>query len=118
MRCYHRTAKADAMLADGFKDGTGKYLTGGAEEFSGVWFSNVPLDCNDGAEGDVVLVVNLPARIFAKFEWVEDGKRHRESLIPATIVNRYGPPKVYDRAAAERALPYLQKKQATRKTHA
>jgi len=96
MRCYHRTPQAEANLAGGFKDGTGKYLTGGAEEFSGVWFSDVPLDSNEGAKGDVVLVVNMPARVFARYEWVEEGKPYRELLIPAAIVNRYGPPRVAD----------------------
>ena len=48
---FHRTTEAAArtILADGFQDGTGLYLT--AMWHSGVWLSDVPLDSNEGAMG-------------------------------------------------------------------
>jgi len=30
------------------------------------------------------------------YEWIEEGKPYREFLIPAEIVNRYGPPKIFE----------------------
>jgi hypothetical protein len=44
---YHRTQpeRADAILREGFKDVTGSYGT--ANEYTGVWFSDVPLDAGD-----------------------------------------------------------------------
>jgi hypothetical protein len=66
------------------------YLT--AHEWEGVWVSNVPLDSNEGAEGDVLLLIRLdPSEVeLADFEWVEEGKTYREWLVPAAVLNRYG----------------------------
>ena len=38
--------------------------------------------------------VDVPEEVMAEWEWVEEGKGHREFLVPAEIVNRYGPPQV------------------------
>jgi hypothetical protein len=43
---YHRTGHAEAIEAEGFKDGEGHYLT--AEIHRGVWVSDVPLDISEG----------------------------------------------------------------------
>jgi hypothetical protein len=58
-RLFHVTTAnaAIAILREGFRDGSGGYGT--AEKFSGVWLSDSPLDVNEGAEGDTVLVVNF-----------------------------------------------------------
>jgi len=56
------------------------------ERHSGVWLSNIPLDENEGAKGDVLLRIDLDTDV-ARFEWIEDGKPYREWLIPASIVN-------------------------------
>ena len=87
MILYHRThaAIAEPILCDGFRDGTGTYLT--TEEHSGVWLSNVPLDINEGAEGDTLLQLDLPEQTIADYEWREDGKRYREWLVPARLIN-------------------------------
>ena len=55
------------------KDGTGHYLT--EQLHSGVWLSNEPLDCNEGAKGDVLLEVALDRGEddFAAYEWLEEG---------------------------------------------
>lgn len=96
MKIYHRTrqSKAKVILLEGFKDSTGRYMT--ENLYTGVWFSSYPLGINEGAGGDVVLMLEIPEKIFKEYEWVEDGKNYRESLIPASIVNKYGPPVVVD----------------------
>jgi len=53
-----------------------------------VWFSDRPLDANDGARGDGLLVVDIPEEVIVDYEWVEEGKGYREWLIPAEVVNR------------------------------
>jgi hypothetical protein len=87
MILYHRTKAVSAkqILCDGFRDGVGKYLTN--RVFSGVWLSNVPLDVNEGADGDTLLRLELPEDAIADFEWIEDGKPYREWLVPARLIN-------------------------------
>jgi len=89
LRLFHRTSAetAEAILKSGFKDGTGSYLT--AQEYSGVWLSDVPLDPNEGAFGDILLEVmlNVPEQELEQFEWKEEGKGYREWLVPALLIN-------------------------------
>jgi hypothetical protein len=89
LKLFHRTTaeKAAAILTGGFKDATGHYITD--EERTGVWFSSVPLDENEGARGDTLLevIVDLSADDLADYEWVEEGKPYREWLIPAALIN-------------------------------
>lgn len=86
---YHRTTRerAEAIKKGGFKDAIGTYFTD--QEFSGVWASNVPLDGNEGAFGDVLfqITLDLPETVIADYEWVEEGKGYREWLIPAALLN-------------------------------
>jgi hypothetical protein len=56
--------------------------------------SDCPLDINEGAKGDVVLMLNVPVDIFERYEWIEQGKPYRESLIPAAILNALGMPRI------------------------
>jgi hypothetical protein len=85
---YHRTTEASArkILRGGFRDGTGTY--GFTRTLRGVWLSNVPLDCNEGAWGDVLLQVDLPEQVVANYEWIEEGKPYREWLVPARLINK------------------------------
>ncbi len=87
MILYHVTTAviAEQILQHGFRDGIGRYLTD--QEWSGVWVSNAPLDINEGAEGDTVLRIELPEKVIADYEWVEEGKPYREWLIPARLIN-------------------------------
>jgi len=78
---------ANTILKEGFKDGSGSYGTGLV--FSGVWFSNYPLDINEGAKGDTLLSVDIPEFKVLQYEWQEEGKTYREFLIPASLVNDY-----------------------------
>jgi hypothetical protein len=88
---FHVTthAAAAAILQRGFRDGRDTYLTD--QEFSGVWLSDRPLDVNEGAEGDAVLIItfSVPLARLAEFEWVEEGKPYREWLVPAEFINKH-----------------------------
>lgn len=80
---FHRTteAAATAIIRNGFKDARGKYMT--ATDHQGVWLSDTPLDSNEGAEGDVLIAVDIDPAIVEKHEWIEVGKPYREYLVPA-----------------------------------
>lgn len=89
MILYHRTdpESAKQIQAHGFRDGVGYHGT--TSEHSGVWLSNVPLDENEGAFGDVLLeiTVSLTEAEVSEYEWVEEGKGYREFQIPAELIN-------------------------------
>jgi hypothetical protein len=89
---YHRTTAeaADSILRNGFRDGAGTYMTG--NRFSGVWLSDRPLDCNEGATGDVLLRVTLPDSVdISDYYWDEgDEKPYKEWDVPASIINAVG----------------------------
>ena len=87
MIVYHRTGAAESILDNGFRDTEGAYMT--TERFSGVWVSDVPFDVNEGAQGDPLLVIDIPESVIADFEWIEEGKPHREWLVLAETLNRY-----------------------------
>ena len=75
-------------------DGVGTYLTD--RVWQGVWLSDQPLDINEGADGDTVLAVHVPEKVVKPYEWIEPLKGYREFLIPAKVVNRYGPPRGWE----------------------
>jgi hypothetical protein len=89
MILYHVTndEAASAIMRVGFRDGSGSYLTDGMH--TGVWLSDRPLDASEGADGDVVLRVELACTEvdLAPYEWVEQGKPYREWLVPAAFIN-------------------------------
>ena len=88
---YHRTRAdiAKSIVATGFQDGHGYFMTN--IHHGGVWFSDRPLDSNEGAFGDTLICVRVDEREIERFEWIEEGKPYREWLIPARIVNALGP---------------------------
>jgi hypothetical protein len=89
---YHRTAEAAAqqILAGGFRDGQGNYMT--TRLHSGVWVSDQPLDENEGACGNALIRIKLAKdeSEIAPYEWIEDGKPYREWLMPADLINEFG----------------------------
>jgi hypothetical protein len=87
MKVYHRTDHANAIQQEGFRDGTGTYMT--KNVYTGVWVSDVPLDANEGALGETLTEMEIPEELFEQFEWVEDGKPYREALIPAALLNEH-----------------------------
>jgi hypothetical protein len=87
-RFFHRTTRkaASAILLHGFKDATGTHGTGSLH--TGIWISNVPVDSNEGAKGDVLLEVRIPARLISRYEWIEKVKPYREFMVPAALLNQ------------------------------
>lgn len=89
MILYHRTdpQAAENILQQGFRDSVGNYMT--KNTYSGVWLSNVPLDENEGAGGDILLEVNtdMTESETTQYEWIEEGKGYREFLVPAAEIN-------------------------------
>jgi hypothetical protein len=90
MILYRQTtasAAAAAISDHAFQDHAGSYLTD--REWSGVWFSDRPLDSNEGTSGDTLLEVTIAATEsdIQDWEWVEEDKGYREWQIPATILN-------------------------------
>ncbi len=51
--------------------------------------ANVPVDINEGAAGDQVLVVDLPIPI-DEYEIIEDAQPYREWCVPANLINTQG----------------------------
>lgn len=86
---FHRTTEAGAaaILRKGFRDTKGTY--GATQEHEGVWLSDVPLDVNEGAKGDSLLVVEIDSVYVENNEWVEKGKCYREYQVRAEILNRH-----------------------------
>jgi hypothetical protein len=112
MQVYHRTAVAAVILADGFQDSAGTYMT--PEVFTGIWLSDVPLRLQAGAKGHAVVTLDIPGALFTAYEWVDDAKSYREALVPAAVLNQYGPPRVLPREAegAHLMAPYGQNNHA------
>ena len=55
-----------------------------------MWISALaPLGVNEGADGDTVIVIDIPETLFVEHEWVEEAKLYREALVPAAELNRY-----------------------------
>ncbi len=90
LRFYHRTPWAEVIIRDGFRDHEGFYMLGDMM-LRGVFLSDVPLDANEGARGDELLEVSLPAECdISGYEIIEEGKPYREWCLPAELINRRG----------------------------
>jgi len=90
LKLYHRTYAAEAILRDGFHDNRADFLT--LDVSPGVWVTDRPLDEQDGALGNVVLVIaGVSEPEIAEFEWRRS--RHpppfRQFVVPAEILNRF-----------------------------
>ena len=86
---FHRTteASAAAILRKGFRDTKGRFGT--TLEYKGVWLSDVPVDFQEGAQGTILLAVEIDPTYVKKYEWVQQGNSYREYLVPATLLNRH-----------------------------
>jgi hypothetical protein len=94
-RVYLITTVADSrsILREGFTD---LHEECGQQ---GVYFADRVLDVNDGFEGDVTLCLDLRDDEFKRYEIVEEGARpgyRRMALVPAAVLNRFGPAKIFD----------------------
>jgi hypothetical protein len=108
LRVFHRTsaANANAITESGFRDATASYGIG--RPTTGVWLSTEPIGADEGADGDVLLSMKIPATLFAQFEWVDSmAKSFREAQIPAAHVNRFGPPRRVSLEAEDRLVTRL-----------
>ena len=89
MIVFNRTTEvaARAILAEGFRDARGSY--GLPIVLEGIFVSDRPVDCNEGAKGDVLLSIELAANEneLVDFEIVEDRKTWREWIVPAELLN-------------------------------
>jgi len=96
MRLFHITgnANAEAILKNGFRDAAENYLTN--QEWTGVWVSSEPFDGQYQDDANTLFAVEIPEDAISEFEWVEEAKTIREWLIPAALLNSYGPPVVTD----------------------
>jgi hypothetical protein len=87
MNLYHRTFAAAAIIRDGFRDGEGPR---GVRR--GVWVYDEALDEQQGALGNVALVISgVPEAAVADFEWrhPDQARSFREFLVPADVLNRF-----------------------------
>ena len=94
MRLFHITsnANAEAILKEGFRGATGYYLTD--QQHTGVWVSGEPFDGQYLNDANTLFAIEIPEDATSEFEWVEEAKTIREWLIPAALLNSYGPPVV------------------------
>lgn len=87
---YHRTNahNARAIIESGFRNSTGHFLNN--RIWTGAWLSSIPVDSEQGAADDALLLVKLDIddRELARWEWAAEGRTYREWLIPANIINR------------------------------
>lgn len=94
MRVFHRTPVGQKIINEGFRDAEDCYLTDSLHR--GVWLSDIPLSVCEGAKGKDLLTLEIPDDVLAEYEWVQEGPAYREFLIPAEVVNSYGPPELCD----------------------
>jgi len=90
MIVYHRTRNetAQAIQREGFREGSGAYLT--ACKWLGVWVSDRPLDEDEGGSGDTLLEISLPSEVLDPWEWNAPGQNYREWLVPSELLNTHG----------------------------
>jgi hypothetical protein len=81
------------ILANGFRDSEGMYLTN--RKWRGVWVSDRDLE-EHILEAPALLTFDVPAEVLAEYEWVQEDLGYREFLVPATVLNMFGPPTPVD----------------------
>jgi hypothetical protein len=92
MRLYHPTLHAAEILRDGFGEISGTYLT--ESNHSGVWMFDRQVERQMGGSAEATMLeLEVPEAIALPYETV--GKLpYRQFLMPAGILNFYGPPRV------------------------
>lgn len=92
-RLFHRTrAEAvDAILRDGFRD-SDQWLGSSDSDLEGVFLSDIPVTCQDGAKGEALIEVmfDIPEHeISSQFEFIGEGQLFREFLVPARFISEH-----------------------------
>jgi hypothetical protein len=92
MRLYHPTRHAASIIRDGFGETSGTYLT--ETDHSGVWVFDSPVDRRTGGGDEaVVLMIEIPEAVVLPYE-TPSRSHYRQFLMPAALLNLYGPPEV------------------------
>ena len=96
MRLYHGTtlANAEQVAENGFQDLTSNFglysgTSGEPVNTTGVFFSDLVLDENEGVCSQAYFVLEIPNEHLASYEWIEEGKGYREWCIPAALANSF-----------------------------
>ena len=96
MRLYHGTtlANAEQVASNGFQDVTSNFglysgISSEPVNTTGVFFSDLVLDENEGICSEAYLVLEIPNENLASYEWMEEGKGYREWCIPAALANSF-----------------------------
>ena len=101
--CQTKTQEAQLIWSEGFRDSEIIEDDGCAgEKFNGVRLLDDPIGWNPNPNGsNLLLVIEIPADVINNFEWRPERQHHwlvgldtREFLVPASLVNQYGPPVV------------------------
>ena len=95
---------AEAILKDGFQDLPFQDLTENGQVIKGVWLFDSPDGWQEGLGGiaidgsKVMLAVDIPEDALSGHEimMMDDEPEIREFLVPASLVNSLGPPKIAD----------------------
>lgn len=81
---------ASEILRDGFGETSGTYIT--ESDHSGVWLFDRPVDKRvGGGDQAVMLELDIPEAVALPYETFGDFL-YRQFLMPAAILNFYGPP--------------------------
>jgi hypothetical protein len=81
---FHTTDAADAILNEGFRDGTGSLVA----EDEGVFLSEKPLmDAHEGATGDQLLQLEFSDDVELDLYEVADVGAPRQWFMPAAVIN-------------------------------
>ncbi len=96
MRLYHGTtlANAEQVVRNGFQDVTSNFglysaASGEPVNTTGVFFSDLVLDENEGICSEAYFVLEIPNQHLSSYEWMEEGKGYREWCIPAALANSF-----------------------------
>ena len=114
MRVFHITGNknAEAILKNGFCDNTSYFRSNLVEiqdgfgeyrpdaQYIGVWVSDEPFERDALLYGHTLLAIEIPEEdaqvLLPELHWFEEGELFGKWLIPAAILNSYGPPTVED----------------------
>jgi hypothetical protein len=92
--CYHRTSEARAILFAGFIDERG--FTTSEPCLAGVIVSRRPPGRGWQATGRVVLSIDIPESVLAKYKFGYAGNPPQVACVPAEILNRLDEPKIHE----------------------
>lgn len=81
-------------MRDGFGEQTGTYIT--ELDHSGVWLFDRPVDKRIGGGREAVMLeLEIPEALVLPFE-VDANRPYRQFLMPAAVLNVFGPPRMAD----------------------